>query len=212
MTPPPPRAIFYMAIIPIIIFKKENDMRIRIDPLSLVDRLAAWWLNWRILSFASDRFSHEWGRAEGDAHTERAFKGTPAWEETKLARLEAEANGTMQAILESPSVVIMAQEAARLLDATHAENFFTFEMFPRLDRGVAPIRVTVEWAERNGPVKQLERAKRDLALQERVADVLRAELAQLRGDGAARNGAEALADAPDDLDLVAEEENAGALA
>ena len=156
-------------------------MQIRIDPLALVDRLAAWWLNWR---------------------TERAVKGTPYWKETELVRLEAEANGTMQAILASPAVVIMAQEAANLLNATHAENFFTFEMFPRLDRGVAPIRVTVEWAERNGPVKQLAKAQRDLALQERVADALRAELAQLRGDR----------EAPDDLDLVAEEENAGALA
>lgn len=156
-------------------------MRIRIDPLSLVDRLAAWWLNWR---------------------TERAVKGTPYWKETELVRLEAERNGTLQALLASPSVVIMAQEAARLLDATRVENFFMFEMFPRLERGVAPIRVTVEWAERMGPVKQLDKAKRDLALQMAVNEQLRAELAK-RGDGAA---------APDDLDLVAEEENAGALA
>ena len=144
-------------------------MRIGIDPLSLVDRLAAWWLNWRILSFASDRFSHEWGRAEGHARTERAFKGTPAWEETKLARLEAEANGTLHAILESPAVVIMAQEAAALLDATHAENFFAFDMWPRLDRAIDPIRVTVEWLARNGPVKQLEQVKKDLRLQEMVS-------------------------------------------
>lgn len=156
-------------------------MRIRIDPLSLVDRLAAWWLNWR---------------------TEQAVKGTPYWEETKLKRLEAEANGTMQAIMESPAVVIIAQEAANLLNATHVENFFTFEMLPRLGRDVQPIRVTVEWVARNGPVKQLDQAKRDLALQMAVNEQLRAELAK-RGDGAA---------APDDLDLVAEEENAGALA
>ena len=176
-------------------------MQIRIDPLSLVDRLAAWWLNWRILSFASDRFSHEWGRAEGDARTERAFKGTPAWEETKLARLEAEANGTMQAILESPSVVIMAQEAAALLDATNAENFFTFDMWPRLDRAIDPIRVTVEWVARNGPVKQLDQAKRALQLQEAVNEQLRAQLAAL-------TPAVSLTDA----DLLAEEGNAGALA
>lgn len=165
-------------------------MRIGIDPLSLVDRLAAWWLNWR---------------------TERAFKGTPYWEETKLARLEAEANGTMHAILESPAVVIMAQEAAALLDATNAENFFTFDMWPRLDRGINPIRVTVEWVARNGPVKQLEQTKRALQLQERVNEQLRVQLAALTPTAA---GAEALADAPPmtDADLLAEEENAGALA
>jgi len=46
----------------------------------------------------------------------------------------------------APGLALQAEEGAALLEANGAKNYVEFEMMPRLDRGLRPIRVTVRWS------------------------------------------------------------------
>lgn len=53
--------------------------------------------------------------------------------------------------LAHPSIAIMAQEAAMMLNESNAENYVQFDMMPRADRKLPWIRVTVQYAQGLSP-------------------------------------------------------------
>jgi hypothetical protein len=108
--------------------------------LQLIDRLAGWWLNWRL---------------------DREVATNPELEEFKLRRVEIE-DGCLNIAATAPFVVGLADEAARLLKGYNAQNYLEFDMLPRIDRGLRPIRITVQWAEGESPAMKAARFKAEL--------------------------------------------------
>lgn len=100
--------------------------------LQLIDRFACWWMDYRMAQVVE---------ALPDEQKEFGLK---------RANVE---DGTLELLITSPSIVALADEAAALLDKNQAENFVTFEMMPRLDRGKRPITVIVQWAGRKSPAR-----------------------------------------------------------
>ena len=111
--------------------------------LSLIDKLAGKWLDWR---------------------TEKLAKCDPELSEMHLHSVEIK-NGGMEAAIISPAIAHLADMMSELLENNHAENFVSFELLPRLDRGKRPILVTVQW--RNG--KSPAQARDELILAAREA-------------------------------------------
>lgn len=66
-------------------------------------------------------------------------------------------SGGIEAELAGNGVAILAEEASRLLDAAHAKNYVVFEMFPRLNRKIRPIRVTVQWMYKLSPHQKAQK-------------------------------------------------------
>lgn len=92
--------------------------------LELIDKLAGRWLDFR---------------------TDMESKKNPVFNELELERVELDNDG-LHIIGSSPAVAILADEAAKMLNAANAKNYLEFDMMPRIDRGLKPIRVTVQWA------------------------------------------------------------------
>lgn len=109
--------------------------------LSLIDRLAGWWLDWR---------------------SDQAIAVTPELQEFNLKRFDLTPGG-MQLMATAPAVAIIADQAAELLEVNNAKNFIQFDMMPRLDRGLRPIRVTVQWAMGESPSAKAARLEREVA-------------------------------------------------
>ena len=110
--------------------------------LKLLDRLAGCWLDWR---------------------TDQAVKRfPPELLELNLHKVKAGENG-WQVVMSAPAVVVLADQAAALLNAEHAENYVQFDMMPRLDRGKPPIRITVQWASGEAPGTKAARLESELA-------------------------------------------------
>ena len=110
--------------------------------LKLLDRLAGCWLDWR---------------------TDQAVKRfPPELLELNLHKVKAGENG-WQVVMSAPAVVVLADQAAALLNAEHAENYVQFDMMPRLDRGKPPIRITVQWASGDAPGPTAARRESELA-------------------------------------------------
>lgn len=99
--------------------------------LHLIDKLAGWWLGWRM-----DRFA----------------KNDPACTELGLKRVEVGDNG-YKIVATAPAIVYLADEAASLLEGI--ENYVQFDMMPRIDRGLRPVRVTVQWASGKSPAQRV---------------------------------------------------------
>ena len=111
--------------------------------LTLIDRLAGKWFDWR---------------------TERMFKSDPSLAEFKFHKLEVAADGT-RAVIEHASIAQLAQladAATTLLDSYNAANYVEFDMLPRPDHGNRPIRVTVQWADRFSPAQKAQRFENEL--------------------------------------------------
>lgn len=108
--------------------------------LALIDILAGLWLNWRM-----DREVNRNNRVG----------------EMNLQKVEFDENG-FHLIASFPGVVLLADEAAAMLNANNAENYVEFDMMPRLDRGKRPIRVTVAWANGESPAAKAARLEREL--------------------------------------------------
>jgi hypothetical protein len=102
------------------------------DPLGIIDRLAGWWLTFRI---------------------DQAVKHDPALEEFRLHSINVLEKG-WEATMISPAIACLADEAATMLNRQRAENYVQFDMMPRVDRGLRPIRVTVQWAGRKSPAEK----------------------------------------------------------
>lgn len=91
----------------------------------IIDRLAGAWLNWR---------------------RDQAIQRDPVLrEDFNLRKLEIN-DGNVKAVFEHPAILTLAEESASLLQATGARNYFEFDIMPRFDRGLKPIRITVAWA------------------------------------------------------------------
>ena len=99
--------------------------------LSLIDKLAGKWLDWRTENFA---------------------KCDPELSEMHLHSIEIK-NGGMEAAIISPAVAHLADMMSELLENNRAENFVSFELLPRLDRGKRPILVTVQWHNGKSPAQ-----------------------------------------------------------
>ena len=111
--------------------------------LEMIDRLAGWWLDWR---------------------TDHAIAQHSELHEFGLKKAEFDESG-FHVVASFPGVVVLADEAARMLDASDVENYIEFDMMPRLDRGLPPVRVTVQWANGMSP------AQKAAMLEERIQEL-----------------------------------------
>lgn len=100
--------------------------------LQLIDRLACWWMDYRMA---------------------QAVEALPDEQKEFGLKRANYADGTLELLMTAPAIVALADQAAALLDKNQAENFVTFEMMPRLDRGKRPITVIVQWAGRKSPAR-----------------------------------------------------------
>lgn len=108
--------------------------------LSAVDRLAGWWLDWRMT---------------------RAIASQPDLARFDLRKVEASAKGwEIEAF--APAVPILAGQCARLMAHYGAQNYIEFELLPRLDRGLRPIVMTIRWANGELPSARAARFEADL--------------------------------------------------
>lgn len=94
--------------------------------LHLIDKLAGKWLDWRM---------------------EQAIKSDPELMELELREAQINAAGYSAAFV-GQGVAHLADMLSELLVKNKADNYVSFELAPRVDRGIRPILVTVQW--RNG--------------------------------------------------------------
>lgn len=127
--------------------------------LQLIDRAAGKWLDWRL-----DNHIHSDDELAGMGFTKAELDD----EQVLFKKAEVTEDG-FQATYIAPSVAFLAHEAALMLDKSNARNYVQFDMMPRLDRGLRPIRVTVAWA--HGVSPALRAAKMEMALRNAVGMV-----------------------------------------
>ena len=109
--------------------------------LEILDRLAGWWIDLRM---------------------EQAVRSLPPeMQELKLHRVTVGTNG-FEVVMIAPAVVLLADQAAELLNQQNAQNYVSFDLMPRLDRGKPPIRVTVQWAHGESPASKAARLEAEL--------------------------------------------------
>lgn len=111
--------------------------------LWLLDRLAGRWLDLRAKHTA---------RRDGHENT------------TQIKDVEINEDGLTVTGM-SPAIAVLADQAAAMLDFHNAQNYVEFDMYPRADRGLRSIRVTVAWANGEMPsakCARLESEKRQL--------------------------------------------------
>lgn len=120
------------------------------------EALVARWINWRM-----------------DRRIKRAIASgeMPDIELRKFA-----VNGRdMEILMAHPGVAAMAEQAGKFLKAHNAENYVQFDLIPRLESDLRPIRVTVQWASGLSPaMKNVEQA--------RAIDLMRAEIWRLQDE------------------------------
>ena len=108
--------------------------------LSLLDRLAGRWLDWRM---------------------ERAIAATPELARFQPRKAEWQ-DGRWQIEGFSPAVPLLAEECARILVQSNAPNYLEFEFLPRLDRGLRPVVLTVRWLDGEMPSAKASRLTAEL--------------------------------------------------
>lgn len=101
--------------------------------LDLIDKLAGWWLDWRI---------------------DRAVAKNPKLQKAGFEKAVFDENG-FHLVASFPGVYLLADEATRMLKANNAKNYVQFDMLPRADRHLPPIRVTVQWASGKSPAQRV---------------------------------------------------------
>lgn len=101
--------------------------------LDLIDKLAGRWLDWRI---------------------DRAVAANPELQKAGFIKAEFDENG-FHLVASFPGVYLLANEAAAMLEANNAKNYVQFDMMPRADRHLPPIRVTVQWAKGKSPSQRV---------------------------------------------------------
>jgi len=101
-----------------------------------IDKLAGWWLTWRTLQ-------------EARRHPDLRFvkQETP--------------DDTTTVTYTSPMVAFLADEAATMLSQADAQNYVQFDMYPRVDRGLPAVRVTVAWANGEMPAAKADRLEEE---------------------------------------------------
>ena len=101
----------------------------------LIDRFAGWWLNLRMTQYIA---------------------GKPELQDFNLKEARFDVDD-FHMIASFPGVVILAEQCSQMLEANNAKNYVEFDMMPRLDRGIRPIRVTVQWINGLSPAKKATR-------------------------------------------------------
>lgn len=109
--------------------------------LRVIDALASGWLTWR---------------------TARRAKQICEEQGLELRKAEVDEQGFYFDVI-SPVVAELANEAATMLDHANAKNYVQFDMMPRIDKGIRPIRVTVAWANGEMPAAKADRLEKELA-------------------------------------------------
>lgn len=106
--------------------------------LKPLDKLAGWWLTWRT-------------RQEAAKHPELQLR---------LAEFD-ESEDTTKATYMSPMVASLADQAAAMLESANAQNYVQFDMWPRVDRCLPAVRVTVAWANGEMPAEKAARLEEE---------------------------------------------------
>lgn len=101
--------------------------------LNLIDRLAGWWLDWRI---------------------DRRVARNPELHKAGFKRAEFDESG-FHLVASFSGIYLLADEAAAMLEANAARNYVQFDMMPRIDRALKPVRVTVQWAKGKSPAQRV---------------------------------------------------------
>jgi len=128
--------------------------------LRVIDRLAGRWFDWRQdREIAKVPEIRDLGFHKAEVTEDGAF----------LFQL---VGGQREGGPVSTAIAYMADEAAAMLQANKAENYVQFDMMPRLDREVRPIRVTVQYASGESPARKAARLlAENERLRSRVADL-----------------------------------------
>lgn len=120
--------------------------------LKVIDRLAGKWFDWR---------------------TDRAVARCPELQDLKLHKAEFKSGSAWDMELSGSAVAVIADQTADILKNLGADNYVQFDMLPRLDRGIRPIRVTVQWAHGISPAMKAaqlaEEVQRLITVLEQVA-------------------------------------------
>lgn len=119
----------------------------------LLDKIAGRWLDW---------------------HADYAIHHNPEMPqmmaELGLKKFEV-GQGRIDATFFTPAAAILADGMAQMLNAANAENYVQFDMLPRLDRGLRPVRVTVQWASGESPAAQNARLRAEVSeLKQQLAE------------------------------------------
>lgn len=109
-----------------------------------VDRLAEWWLDVRL----------QW-----------AVNHNPTLADFRLKEVEI-GQGFTKILIEHPMVTILAGEADKILSKSKAQNYFQFELLPRLNQDLRPIEVTLRWADSG-----LSPAQKNAQLKAKIEDL-----------------------------------------
>lgn len=109
------------------------------NPLRIFDRLAGWWLDWRM----------GWNVAHSPDVKAAGLS-------LKRASLE---QGKFEAMLAAPESLVLplVQEMSTMLAAAGAEAYIGIDFMPRPDKGIRPIRVTIQYADRYSPAEKAAR-------------------------------------------------------
>jgi len=127
--------------------------------LRIIDRLALGWIDWR-----------------RDREIKRSPMLCKVADEFGLRELRSIPGGWEGTFI-TPAVVVIAEEMAAMLNKASAENHVVFDFLPRIDRGVRPVRVTVQWAHGKNPAQVNAELKKQVAeLERRIEDLTYAAL------------------------------------
>lgn len=112
--------------------------------LTALDRLAGWWMDWR---------------------TDRVIRGMPQidFEIKQFKAIKKEQEWSIEMVADMQAIAVFADTVGRVLDVHNAENYVQFEMLPRLDRGIRPILVTLQWAHGKSPSQKVIELEQELA-------------------------------------------------
>lgn len=111
--------------------------------LNFIDHLAGNWLNWR---------------------TSQAVKRSGFnIDEPELKELSVD-KGCTEIVMAHSAIAYLASEATAILNEANADNYVQFDMMPRPDHGMRPIRVTVQWAHGEAPASKAARLEKELTI------------------------------------------------
>jgi hypothetical protein len=114
--------------------------------MNMIDRLAGAWMNWRV--------SRNIATSDDPEITKFRVKGIELTEEQ--GRWDAAIR------VEAPGLTMLAGEAAALLGAVNAENFFQFDGMPPPHIAKYPVRITLQWARGMSPAEKCAKLEREL--------------------------------------------------
>jgi hypothetical protein len=117
-----------------------NGIRSGFGVPSRLDRMAGKWLDWRL---------------------DRECRSSPQIQELRLLNAYIEP-GRYNLMMSGPDIVHLADQAASMLEQQNAKNYIQFDMTPRVDRGLKPVRVTVQWAMGEAPGSKAARLEVEL--------------------------------------------------